>query len=164
MKTTIEIDIPNGKEVVWKKNDEGNTYLALVDKEKPKKITERIKTFEDAIVELGAEHPLVTEYTAIEKINGSKDLLAYLKLRIIAAALNEGWEPQFTTDEYRYYPWFYLYTEEEINSKSEEWKKKHKVVLWGGLAFHGADCGLAFAFSSYAFSHSVAGGSGLALR
>lgn len=34
------------------------------------------------------------------------DFIAFLKLRIIAAALNEGWEPTFDKDEERWYPWF----------------------------------------------------------
>lgn len=80
---------------------------------KPKDVTERIKTFEDACNELGKEHTLVREYLDVHHtgIMFGADIIAYLKLRIIAAALNEGWEPQFTEDEWRYFPWFYLYTQ-----------------------------------------------------
>ena len=56
-------------------------------------VTERIKTFEDACKELGEEHPLVKEWNCWQGCC-SADLAAYLKLRIICAALNEGWEPQ----------------------------------------------------------------------
>ena len=86
---------------------------------RPKNIMERIKTFDDAFKELGEHHPLVKEYHKRhlfleDDSDISSDLVAYLKLRIITAALNEGWTPQFTEDEYRYFPWFWLYTKEEI--------------------------------------------------
>ena len=77
---------------------------------RPKNIMERIKTFDDAFKELGEHHPLVKEYHKRhlfleDDSDISSDLVAYLKLRIITAALNEGWTPQFTEDEYRYFPW-----------------------------------------------------------
>lgn len=89
-------------------------------------VNERIKTFDDALNELGNEHKLVYEYKTLLSVatredfladNLGYDVVAYLKLRIIAAALNEGWEPQFTTDEYRWYPWFTFWTEEELKEK-----------------------------------------------
>lgn len=75
---------------------------------KPKDIMERVKTFEDACRELGEEHPFVRSYNGYtnnihENNKNDTDILAYLKLRIICAALNEGWEPQFTEDEWSYY-------------------------------------------------------------
>lgn len=104
MKTKlISIEIPEGKKVEWV-----NNVLTLVD-DKPKDVMERIKTFEDALNELGRSHPLVCQYNNIDDVDS--DLSAYLKLRIIVAALNEGWTPKFTEDEYRFYPWFFsLYT------------------------------------------------------
>lgn len=104
---------------------------------RPKNIMERIKTFDDAFKELGENHPLVKEYHKRhlfleDDSDISSDLVAYLKLRIITAALNEGWTPQFTKDEYRYYPWFWLYTKEEIAKMNKEERKK--VVLFGGNA------------------------------
>lgn len=155
---SITIEIPDGKKAEWV-----NGVLTLIDEAQQDKrpVTERIKTFEDACNELGEDNILVQAYRSADfnTSGNSKDVLdviAYLKLRIIAAALNEGWEPQFTEDEYRYYPWFYLYTEEELAEKSEEWKKEHALVLWGGIAYSGAFCGLASAHSSYAFSYSNA--------
>jgi len=118
-------------------------------------VTERIKTFEDACKELGSGHSLVAEYNAFVAVNTmSPDIVAYIKLRIIAAALNEGWEPQFTNDEYRWYPWFTFWTEEELKEKSEKWKKDHELWLFGGSSHFGADCGLAAAYSYSAWSYS----------
>lgn len=128
----IEIEVPNGKKPEWV-----NGVLTLVD-EKPQNVMERVKTFKDACNELGIEHD---KWVQDKKDLGLEaDVIAYLKLRIIAAALNEGWKPQFTTDEYRYFPWFYLYTQSEIDEMSEE--EKSRVVYrsvsnasaYGGVA------------------------------
>ena len=76
-----------------------------------KNITEQVKTFRDACYVLGDEHPLVKQYQFIEASYKGHypimdDSIAYIKLRIINTALNGGWEPRFTKDEPRYYPWF----------------------------------------------------------
>lgn len=102
----LEIEIPDGKMAKWV-----NGVLTLVD-EKPQNVMERIKTFEDAVAELSNRATngdkdagkLLDEW----KINshvGSKDLQAYLKLRIITYALNEGWKPQYTNGERSWYFW-----------------------------------------------------------
>lgn len=71
-------------------------------------VTERVKTFEDAVRELGENHPFVNIYdTVVNEYPGAgKDIVAYLKLRIIAAALNEGWKPKFGPGECRWAPYF----------------------------------------------------------
>ena len=129
----IEIEVPNGKKPEWV-----NGVLTLVD-EKPKNVMERIKTFEDACNELGIDH---NEWMQDKKELGLEaDVIAYLKLRIIAAALNEGWKPQFTTDEYRYFPWFCLYTQSEIDEMNEEDKSRvvfrsyYNANAYGGVAY-----------------------------
>lgn len=124
---------------------------------KPKDVRERIKTFHDAYCELGNEHPFVKSYEKyVNTASGEEsDVIAYLKLRIIAAALNEGWEPQFTEDETRYYPWYTLWTKEELEQKSEEWKKEHSLWLFGGHSNFVAYCGLAYAHSRNAWSYSI---------
>ena len=125
----------------------------------PFDIKERIKTFEDACAALG-NHALVNQYRRIAEeqnppMDGTAtDLIAYLKLRIITAALNEGWEPQFTEDEDRWYPWFVLWTEDELAGKSEEWKRDRCLTT---MHYHrGEYAGLAFAYSHNAPSHSYA--------
>ena len=91
-------------------------------------ITERVKTFEDACRELGEGHPFLLTYHLITDYFSEADVVAYLKLRIIVAALNEGWEPRFTEDEWRWYPWFTLYTEKELSDKSDEWKADRQLI------------------------------------
>ncbi len=118
---------------------------------KPKDIMERVKTFEDACRELGEEHPFVRSYNGYtnnihENNKNDTDILAYLKLRIICAALNEGWEPQFTEDEWRYYPWFWLYTQKEINDMDEDEKTDRRLMSTG--EYQTGYAGLAYAYSN----------------
>lgn len=151
----FEIEVPTGKSAKWI-----NGVLTLVD-DAPKDITERIKTFEDACNELGDAHAYVRLYSEhITNLHDGgeddDDVVAYLKLRIICAALNEGWKPQFTEDEYRYYPWFKLYNREEYDELDED--KKCRVVCRGGdgaSAYYGLACANAYNVSS--FSYTVCG-------
>lgn len=126
-------------------------------------ITERIKTFEDACRELGEEHPLIQAYRQLLEIATCEDYMretfgadtvSYLKLRIICAALNEGWEPKFTEDEWRYYPWFWLYTQDEINDMNEDEKTDRRLMSTGD--YQTGYAGLAFASSSYPPSYANA--------
>lgn len=129
----VTITIPDGKRAEWI-----NDVLTLVDEQKVdnRPVTERIKTFDDACNALGDEHPLVTQYrltaAAYKGDPMTEDFIAYLKLRIIVAALNEGWEPKFTDDEYRYFPWFYFYTKEEYD-KLDDKEEKGRCVLRSGF-------------------------------
>lgn len=120
-----------------------------------KDITERVKTFEDALEVLGEVHCFVSEYNTLANSglihSLSPDLVAYLKLRIITAALNEGWEPQFTVDEYRYFPWFDFYTQKEIDEMDEE--DRSRVVCRAGSSSN-AGGGVACANSGSASSIS----------
>ena len=129
-------------------------------------VTERVKTYDDAVKELGEDHPfVVAANSAVWRYpeDYNQDIVAYLKLRVVVAALNDGWNPEFTEDERRWFPWYRLYTKEEIDNLSEE--DKEQVLLWGGTADHGSRCGLAFALSAYAWSISAAHfGSRLALK
>lgn len=154
---TVTIEIPDNKELV----KEGEVYK-LVD---IKPITERVKTFEDAVRILGEGNELVREFNDFKEHTDflTGDVMAYIKLRIVVAALNEGWMPSFEEDEYRWYPWFNLYTDEEVAKMSEVQKKR--VLLWGGHSYAGSYSGLACANSYYAWSSSGAGiGSRLALK
>ena len=74
---------------------------------RPRDITERIKTFDDAFRALGAKHPLVQEFVNKISYNSSPDLEAYMMLRIICAALNEGWVANYhNLEQDKWFPWF----------------------------------------------------------
>lgn len=99
---------------------------------KPQDIKERIKTFEDAVNAIGEDHPLVAQYKAITNAFKEDDnnlhLFAYTRIAIIAEALNEGWRPEYTENEYRYYPWFGLYTQEEYDEMNDDDKECWRFV------------------------------------
>ena len=147
MMKKVEIEIPEGKKAEWV-----NGVLTLVD-DKSEDIKERIKTFEDAMLALGEEHPIVKEWHCGENL--SPDLEAYLQLRVICAALNEGWEPQFTEEEWRWYPWHYLWTESELAEKSDDWKADRHLIMIGDK-YQSEYAGLAYAISNIAPSHTHA--------
>lgn len=131
---TLNINKENVLNAYGSATDEQKAMLEIIfgkDTFKSKDITERIKTFEDACKELGSDHPLVLAYQNTnlrdaEVANDNKDIIAYMKLRIIVAALNERWEPQFIPGEYRWFPYFVLYTKDEIDEMDE--KTRARVV------------------------------------
>ena len=125
---------------------------------KPKDIMERVKTFEDACEVLGEDHQYVKAYREWMRISYAdcKDITAYLKLRIICAALNVGWKPTFSDGECRYYPWFYIYTKNEYEKLNKDEKKKCRVVgrsSYDAYAFGGVVCSSAYFSSSYSYSY-----------
>ena len=97
---------------------------------KQKDIIERVKTFEDAVAILGDKHILVKEYWNVvnHTIVLTKNLIAYLQLRIICEALNEGWKPKFDGEEYRHQPGFWIYTKKDYEELDEDEKKDFRVV------------------------------------
>ena len=114
----------------------------------PKNIREKVKTFEDACIELGEHHAFVAAFR-IAEANGAfgSDAIAYLKLRIITAALNEGWEHIFDKKERRYYPWFYVYSKYKCYDLSDKKRKEGCVVYrpcYNAYAFGGVSYAFAF--------------------
>lgn len=109
---------------------------------------EAIRTFEDACKDLNRRAEAGDETSAIlladyeSNADNIKvpETLAYMKLCIVTHAINGGWEPKFTKGEYRYYPWFYIYTKEEMDNMDEE--ERSRVVArssddantYGGVA------------------------------
>ena len=167
----IQLSVPDGKRVEWQEVD-GKTIAVLVDEEvkDDRPVTERIKTFEDACValnkraEAGDETAgdLLADYESNRDNILCKEMLACMKLFIIVAALNEGWEPKFEKDEYRYYPWFRLYTKDEYEELSEE--EKGRCVLRSGSNTNAGSGGV-YVYASHASSVSyTCHGSRLAFR
>ena len=108
----------------------------------------QIETLEDAMCKLGLDHPLVQAYRNNKYLqeDSEKDVLAYLKLRIITAAINDGWDPKFTNDEIRWFPWFIIYTAEELKELSDEERKR--VVGRAGFYALYSSAGYASSFSN----------------
>lgn len=132
-------------------------------------VTERVKTFEDACAVLGEDHLFVRMFkdiynnSEVAGANINMDVVTYLKLRIVCAALNEGWEPKHTEDEVRYYPWHWLYTQDEIDDMGYNERNDRNMMSVGEYETQYA--GFAFAYSYYAPSDASANiGSRLCLK
>lgn len=163
----IEITVENAQNAYRNASADGKELLEhLLGKEIfiPKDVKERIKTFDDALQELttkglsGDETAaiLLADYESNADNIKNPQILAYMRLAIIAYALNEGWEPKFTTDEYRYYPWFYLYTQKEIDEMDEE--DKGRVLGRSSVsasAYSGVACSGALNASTNSYSYNV---------
>ena len=81
-----------------------------------------------------------------------KDEKAYIKLKSIAKAINnDPGFPRFTVDEYRYFPWFYLYTKEEYDKMDDEQKNQ---VVWRSYNDAYTNDGVAYAQAYYAASYT----------
>lgn len=167
---TLNINKENVLNAYGSATDEQKAMLEIIfgkDTFKSKDITERIKTFEDACKELGSDHPLVLAYQNTnlrdaEVANDNKDIIAYMKLRIIVAALNEGWEPQFIPGEYRWFPYFVLYTKDEIDEMDEKTRAR---VVFRSNNNASAIGGVSYAYSNYDSAYVYASiGSRLAFK
>lgn len=119
-------------------------------------VTKRVQTLDDAVRELGDDQPAVKAWRSIkygysvsEKDPDTADIMAYVTLRVITEALNEGWKPQFTEGERRWYAWYDFLTKEEVEGMSDEEKEERRVV---GRAFHYASAGGGLVYS---YAHSV---------
>lgn len=120
--------------------------------------TERVKTYEDAVNELGEDNPIVVAASTAswlfpEAVN--KDLVAYMKMRVIVAALNDGWEPQFVPGEQRWYPWYELISKEDYEAMSEDEKQERRCVGRSNnyaYAFGGLVYSIAYYASSYSYA------------
>lgn len=103
---TLKIEIPKGYEVDTVKS----TFENIIFKELKKEITERIKTVEDAIKELGEKDEEVIQLRKLQSIYGLLEAILNNQIAVvIVKALNEGWTPDWNdSSEYKYFPWFYL--------------------------------------------------------
>jgi hypothetical protein len=107
--STIQITKENAEKALSLANDsEKKLLMALLGQSetkatgaRPENIIEAIKTFEDACA-IAGEDPNDKKFT-----EGTKDEIAYKKLKVIVKVLNEGWYPNWeNSDEYKYVPWF----------------------------------------------------------
>src|SRR5688500_13359184 len=96
---TLKIEIPNGFEIDSFNQSTGEIKF----KEKPKKVTERIRTVADVLADNGFSKEGFDEWC--EGLD--TDEIAYRILKLLAKSLNEGWLPDWgNSNEYKYYAWF----------------------------------------------------------
>ena len=108
---TLTIEKQNALKAHSEANDKGKTLLENLFGKKvfQKKVTDRIKTYEDACEELGISPSNWHISFVKDEAGDANSIIAFGKLQIIARALNEGWQPNWdNSGEYKYYPWFYM--------------------------------------------------------
>ena len=114
-----------------------------------------IHSYEDALEALGEKSPNLEE---MEKAGVPKHIIALIKLETISRAL---WgrtfqpTPDAEGNNRYYYPWFALWTKEEIEDRKDEFLKNG--ALLSGYANNGAYAG--FGFLAADLRSSVAGAS-----
>ena len=160
MEKTIEVKVEDIKRAFDEANDNvKKSILTLFTQLKEAlQVTDRVKTFEDACHESGIDpEQYMSKYE-----DEPADVIAYMKLRVICKALNEGWTPQFVKGEWRFFPYFRLYSSEEISRMSEE--RKSRVVFRSSNGAH-AYGGVSYAYASYDSAYVFAAiGSRLAFK
>lgn len=121
-----------------------------------------IKSYEDACEALGIKPILTTDETEQETVVETgeqhfiapKHLIALYKLETISRALwGRNWEPKPDAEgsQVLWYPWFALWTKDEIKELNE----KQRGALLSAAAYYGADAGFGF-LNAYSRS-SIAG-------
>ena len=143
MEKTIEVKVEDIKRAFDEANDNVKNGIlnSFPQFKEALPVTDRVKTFRDACREVCIDPSVYF----IKCENEPADVIAYMKLRVICKALNEGWTPRFAKGEYRYFPYFHICSEEEIIRLSEE--EKSRVVYRsyagayasGGVSYAGAD-------------------------
>lgn len=142
------------KTVVEKGNFVGWAYLqslVFVEELPNLKDYKSIKTYEDACTALG-------ESVDEEKLSSAgvpKHIIALMKLELVCKALWGGEVkvyPDAEGSRIYYYPWFWLYTKDEINSMSSE----DRGLLLSALATSGASAGWGCALTNFRSSYSSA--------
>ena len=104
-----------------------------------------IHSYEDALEALGEKSPNLEE---MEKAGVPKHIIALIKLETISRAL---WgrtfqpTPDVEGNNWYYYPWFALWTKEEIEDRKDEFLKKG--ALLSGDASYGAGAGFGYLFA-----------------
>ena len=114
-----------------------------------------IHSYEDALEALGEKSPNLEE---MEKAGVPKHIIALIKLETISRAL---WgrtfqpTPDAEGNNWYYYPWFALWTKEEIEDRKDEFLKNG--ALLSAHALYGASAGFGSLLADYRSSHADAG-------
>lgn len=145
----------------------GNTRTVLLalfgeDAVKPEKPDysdyRNIKTYEDACAALGVDPINETDESLNDLITRgiiAPRHIALMKLETISRALwGKDFEPipDAEGSKIYYFPWFYLYTQSEIDNMDDE----ERGALLSAHAFNGASAGFGFLFTNIRSSYSYA--------
>lgn len=111
-------------------------------------IKERVYSYESALQELGEQAPNFTGLTP--------DVVAYIKLKAVARALNEGWKIDLDKNECLYYPAFRVYSKMELDEMIDDEIKSCTIARRGGNAIKVANAGWRVTLTNYRFSFAGA--------
>ena len=96
---TLKIEIPDGYEIDSFDKESGKITI----KEKPKSVFERFRTVEDVL----SYYKLSVEQFNSRHQGMTEDVAAYCFLKMLVAALNDGWVPNWdNSNKAKYYPYF----------------------------------------------------------
>jgi hypothetical protein len=110
---TLQIEKSSAVEAFQQADEKGKQLLKkLFGDQISTKITDRVKTFEDACIVLEIDPADVLHSAHSDFLKPHIDSVnAYCKIIVISKALNEGWIPDWNDeDQYKYYPWFYFHS------------------------------------------------------
>lgn len=121
----LKINIPEGFKIKQFDEKTGEVSFEPI----PKDIKELIKTFDDVL-----KHHNITLTEWSHRINNLlPDEVAYIQLKLIAQALNEGWTPDWTnSNDSKYYPWF------DMGSASDVGVSCSNYVFWNSVSIGGS--------------------------
>lgn len=111
-----------------------------------------IKTYEDAVIALGEETP---DFEALKAAGVPAHQIALMKLETISRALwGKNWEPKPDAEgsNIMWYPWFALWTKQEI----EDRKDQFNGALLSAHALDGANAGFGYLYADLRSSHATA--------
>lgn len=110
MKTAkLEIDPINAVKAYKRADESGKRLLSdLLGEENLKlDVMSRIKSYLDACADIGGMKPLTVDNFTFLPPRDRESAFAFHQITIIALALNEGWEPDWSnSNQYKYSPWF----------------------------------------------------------
>lgn len=128
---TINIDIKKARKVYSALSAEER---AAVEKVLPRSILasadirDRVQTFQDACEVIGLGHEFVRAYAAtrfaLRDLTDKCDVLAFLRLRIITCALNEGWDSRLDMDYLPFGPHYVGMDADDYENLSNEEKER----------------------------------------
>lgn len=127
----------DAQEKVMDMVEEDSVFNFRIEEREYEDITNRVKSYADACKLLGIE-PM--DEDSMKAQGFRPDEIARRQLETITEALNEGWKPNWAdTDEYKFYPWFYI----EVSEVQTE-------------GTYGAAAGLSYACTNYSAAHTTA--------
>lgn len=110
--------------------DSVSVFNFRIEEREYEDITNRVKSYADACKVLGIE-PM--DEDSMKAQGFRPDEIARRQLETITEALNEGWKPNWAdTDEYKYYPYFYIEVS-EVQTEDDTYS------AFAGLSFANAN-------------------------